>query len=806
MLNDVVFAWRAVARRPVLAATIVLVMALGIGANAVVFAILKAAILDALPYREPDRLVAIVAGGEGSTARDDVGSATAAEWISRARSLDALEVWGDAGVRVTIAGATEMVRGMRVTAGYLDLLGARMQLGRSFTPDDETPAGGEALILTDAAWRDLFGADPLVVGRTLAAIGGAYRIVGVLGPDFRTLHMSNPGEFPRLYIPLGYDVARRPCRECPNVHVIGRLARGVRVGEAQAEMRAIAEALAREHPADYADGVAPRVLPLRDHVIGRFGAEMSVAQAVAAIFLLLACASVAALLVAHGGQRRAELALRAALGADRRRIVRQLAVESLLVAAGGGLLGVAIAWVAMGIVVRTAAAEIPRLQEMSPDVSMLIFGVAASIATGLLFGLAPAMRAARVDLNTALKASGGAGASNSTAMNALVTVEVTVAFVLVLAVCVLGKSYARLLNVDAGFEARRVLTLSLMPDGVHYGSAERRLGYYDAVAGRARRIPDVETVGCASTVPLSHPDARRLFILERPVAFDAAAPMVDAYLASPEYFRALGIPIRRGRAFTIDDRRGGAPVALISESTARAFFGGGDPIGRHIQIGEREAGGGWAAIVGIVGDVRQYGLDVAAAPAAYLPFAQAPNVQGWSTLVVRARVDAERVEPAVRGALAEVDPTQPQFHVQPMEAYVSKSVAQRTFTLALVAACGAAAFLLATLGVYSVVSYVVGARRREAAIRIALGAAPAHVVRRAAAWIGTLVGCGIALGLGIAALAAPSVAPLLFQVPVLDPQAIAAVSAIVMTAALAAAYVPARRAARADPMLALRSE
>ena len=782
-------------------------MALGIGANAVVFAVLKAAILDALPYREPDRLVAVVAGGAGSSSRDDVSAATAAEWTRRARSFDRLEAWGDAGVRLSVDGAAEMVRGMRISAGYLDLLGAPMQLGRSFTADDETPAGADALILTDAVWRDLFGADPLIVGRSIPAVGGAYRVVGVLRPDFHPLHMSNPGEFPRIFMPAGYDLRTSPCRDCPDVRVVARLANDVKIGQAQAELNAIAAALAREYPGEPAFHAAMRVTPLRDQLLGRFGAAMSVAQAVAVIFLLLACASVAALLLAHGRRRRTEIAVRAALGADRGQIVRQLLVESLLLAVASGVLGVAIAWTAMRLVVRTAATEIPRLQEMSPDGWMLLFGIAVSVATGLVFGLAPALRASRVDLNITLKGgdgSGGDGGSSRAAMNALVMTEVTVAFVLVLAVGVLGKSYVRLLNVDAGFEARRVLTLSLMPDALHYESAERRLGYYDAVAARARQIPDVEVAGYASTLPLSHPDARRLFILERPLAFDAEAPMVDAYAASPDYFRALAIPVRGGRAFTSGDRRGGAPVAMISESAARTLFGGDNPIGRHVQIGERDVRQPWATIVGILGDVRQYGLDVPAGPAVYLPFAQAPNVQGWSSLVVRARVEPARIEAAVRAALVAVDPTQPQFHVQSMDAYVSKSVAQRTFTLALVAACGAAAFLLATLGVYGVVSYASAARRRETAIRIALGAPAAHVVSAATAWIGTLVGCGIAVGLGGAALAAPGVAPLLFQVTPLDPQAIGVVSAIVISSALAAAYVPARRAARADPMSALR--
>jgi putative ABC transport system permease protein len=705
---------------------------------------------------------------------------------------------------MTIGDRTEMVRGMRVSGGYLDLLGATLQMGRSFADGDDA----SALILTDAAWRELFGGDPRVIGRAVQGSGGGgYRIIGVLSPDFHPLHMTNPGEFPRLFL-FEYDLRRNPCRACPDVRVVARLARGVGVREAQAEMNAITVALSHEDPVAYGGDVTRRVAPLRDQLLGDFGVALSMAQAVAALFLLLACASVATLLLAQGTRRRPEFALRAALGAGRRRIVRQLLVECLLLAGTGGLFGVAIAWSSMWIIVRTAATEIPRLQEMAPDASMLWFGVVISTVTGLLFGLAPALRAARVDLNTAMKAIDGTtgnGMSDRTAMNALITVEVMLAFVLVLAAGVLGKSYVRLLNIDAGFDAHRVLTLSLMPDGLHYGSAERRLGYYDAVVERARRIPDVDAAGYASTLPLSHPEARRLFVLERAVALDADAPIVDRYLASPDYFRALKIAVRRGRAFAVDDRRGGAPVAIVSESAANTIFRGEDPIGRHIQVGVRDARQPWATIVGIVGDVHQYGLDVSAGPAAYLPFAQAPNVQGWASLVVHARTEPARIDAAVRAALVEVDPTQPQFHVQSMDAYVSKSVAQRTFTFALVAVCGAAALLIATLGIYGVVSYLVGMRTREAAIRVALGAPPADFMRRTTAQVGALAAGAVGVGLIIAGLGANTLSPLLFGVSALDPQTVGVVSAIVIASALAAAYLPARRMARVDPMTALRS-
>ena len=787
---------------------VVVVMALGIASNTVVFTILDAIVLSDLPYHDPDRLISLSTSRDGETPQDDIAVPAVAAWSAQSQTVERLAMWRDGGMRVTLDGRTELVRGMRVTANYFDLLGVPMQLGRAFTPDDNRPSGGEALILTDGVWRALFGADPRAIGRVVPTVDGTFRIVGVLPAGFRPLHMSNPGEFPRVFAPLGVEATALACRPCPELRVIGRLRRGIAASSAQAELNAIFGQLARERPAEYSRATSVRVATLREQLVGRFGTAVAAAQAAAALFLLLACANVAALLLAQAARRRIDVALRAALGAGRARIVRERLTESVLLAGCGGAAGVALAWIATRAVVALGASEIPRLQEVAPNGSTLLFGVATSIATGLLFGMLPAIRASRVDLHAVLKGLEGSTGrlSNRTAMNALVAAEVTLACVLVSAVALLGASYVRLMRVDAGFDAQHVLTLSLMPDATHYGSAERRLGYFDAVTARMRQIRDVDVAGYASTLPLSHPNADRLYILEQPVTLDADAPLVDAYLASPGYFPALGVALVRGRTFLAADRRDAAPVALVSESAARRLFPDGDPIGRHIQLGGRDARQPWATIVGVVRDVHQYGLDVAARPAAYLPFAQAPHVQGWASLVVRARVDPDRVEAAVRAALVEVDPLQPLFHVQSMDDYVAKSVAQRTFTFALVGVCGALAFLLATLGVYGVVSYVTAMRAREAAIRIALGAARGAIVRTLAGPVAALAAVGVCGGLVIVAAAAPALSPLLFEVDARDLRTLGAVAVLVFGAAVAAAGLPALRAARRDPLAALRHD
>ena len=787
---------------------VVVVMALGIAANTSVFTILDAVVLADLPYRAPDRLVTFSTARDGEAPQDEIGVPAVEDWAAHTRTVEALAVWRDAGLRIRLDGRTELVRGMRVSANYFDLLGVPMQLGRGFRAEDDTPTGRNALILTDATWRTLFGGDPRVIGRAVQSVDGTYRVVGVLAADFRPLHMSNPGEFPRVFAPLGLERSTYPCRPCPALRVVGRLRRGVSAPAAQAEVNTIFGQFAREHPADYSTAAVVRITTLRDQLVGRFGKAVAIAQAVAALFLLLACVNVAALLLAQTTRRRANIVLRAALGASRARIAGELLTESVLLAACGGAAGVALAWIATRAIAALGATEIPRLQEVAPNGSMLLFGLGTSLATGLLFGMLPAMRASRVDLNAVLK---GLEAStnriaNRAGINALLAGEVGLAFVLAAAVALLGASYVRLMRVDAGFDPRHVVTLSLMPDEVHYGTAERRLAYFDAVTARTRQIADVDSAGYASTLPLSHPDAEPMYIREHPASAEADAPLVDAYLASPDYFRALGIALIRGRGFSIADGRGTAPVALVSESAARLLFAGDDPIGGHIQLGARDERQPWATVVGVVRDVRQYGLDVAARPAAYLPFAQAPRVQGWSSLVVRARVDPDRVEGAVRAALLDVDPLQPLFHVQSMDEYVAKSLAQRTFTLALVGVCGGFALLHGTLGVYGVVSHLTALRAREAAIRIALGAAPGAIVAMLGGQAVALSALAVACGAAIVIAVGPAVSPLLFRVDASDPRTLGAVATVVLATAIVAAGLPAWRTARRDPLAALRRD
>lgn len=806
--QDARFALRRLGREPLFTAVALTTLALGIGANTAVFSVVKAVLLTQLPYRDPDRLVTIVETDGRTPNPQDVASGSVEEWKTRSRSFENFSLWRDFSIRPMVNGQPEYLRGMRVNANFFDALGIRMRLGRSFLPEEDRPETRNKLILSYGLWMRRFGGDRAVIGRVLPAVGGSSTIVGVLPPDFHPLHMSNPGEAPELFAPLGSSAEDGACHACRGYRLIGRLKQGVTALQAQLELDAIQRDLVREYPADYAQDASAVVTPLGVHLIGAFRTALWVLFGAVGLLLLLASANVASLLLARATGRNTEIAVRTALGAGRWRLARQMLTESLALSLAGGAAGIALAWLATSAIAKAGAREIPRLDEIRPDGVMLAFGLAVSLATGLPFGLAPAIRGPFVDLQQALKGARTSSGDRSRqgALTALVMGELALAFMLVLAVALLSNSYLRILNVNPGYDPRNVLTLSMLPDSVHYSSDESRLRYFDTVSERMRTIPGVETVAYASTLPLSHPDARRLHIYENPAASHAEAPNLDTYLVSADYFAAMRIPLLHGRGFSEWDRRGSAAVAMVSESCVRTQFGGADPIGRRVQVGVRDEQKPWMRIVGVVGDVRQYGMDRKPDAAVYILFAQAEEVQEWASLVVRSKIGPERIEPAVGATLKAVDALQPLFHVQTMEAYVAKWLAQRTFTLALIGLFGVLALGLAAVGTYGVISYSVGMRKREMGIRMALGAGSGDVVGMILRQVLVIAMAGLALGVAGSLACTRILANLLFGVEPMDMATTLGAATLLIAVALAAGYIPARRAANVDPTTALRME
>jgi putative ABC transport system permease protein len=781
-------------------------IALAVAANAVAFAVLKT-VLNPLPYRNAARLVAIAETDRSTLDPQSVSYATAHDWAARTRSFDRLSTYGDTAVRFIRHDQVEMVRGMQVSAEFFDTLGVPMYLGRPFEPSEDRRGRDRVVVLTHETWAALFDADPSIIGRAVPTIGGPYTIVGVLPADFHPLHMSNPAELPRVFVP--YDATGADCRAAPcrRAGVVARLSPDVTIGQAASEIAGITRNLAREHPGDYPDGESAAVTPLRTEIVGHFESAARMVEVSVVLLLALACANLATLLLARTFSRQAEFAVRSALGASRWQVIRQLLIEGLLLAGAGGAAGGSCAWWATRLIARTSDANIPRIGELSPDVSTVLFALAVSALTAIAAGLGPALVASGQSFVAMRSASGVSRHAHQRTLRALVGVELALAFALVMIVGLLGRSYLRLLDVNPGFDPNNVLTLSLLPDGVHYPTQPQRLAWFDRVVERMRRIPDLEDAAYASTLPLSHPAPFPIFVREQPLGRAASAPVVDAYLVSPNYPEIMRIPLLAGRTFADGDSPRSERVALVSESAARRYFGGRGAIGQHVQIDERRDAGPWARIVGVVGDVHQYGLNRGADPAVYLLFAQTqPAPQGWASLVVRSRVPPERIESEVRAAMLDVDPLQPIFHLQPMTTYISLSVSQRTFALALIAAIGALALALATGGVYAVVSYVVERRTREIGLRLALGASTGAVRRMIMRQMLDVAAVAIMCGVCLAIFVASGVSSLLFGIGPLDPSTMIAVGAVIVAATLGASAIPVWRASQTDPMIALRAD
>jgi len=581
---------------------------------------------------------------------------------------------------------------------------------------------------------------------------------------------------------------------------------GIAPAAAGSELNAVLSGIVRENPKSYDPTIRVLVTPVHELIFGRVTAALWILAGAVGFVLLIACANVANLLLARATGRGKEIAVRTALGAGRGRLIRQLVMESLVLALISGIAGVGLAWLGTSAIVAAAPREIPRIAETRIDVTALLFGLAASVVAGLLFGLAPAFRASRVDLTDALKELGKstAGRGKQRFKNALVIAEFALAFVLVVGAGLLGRSFLNLVNVDAGFDSHHVLTLNTYVYSQRYAKPEQELNYYREVFGRLRATPGIDSMAMVSTLPLASFDSTALFVQEKPLANPNQPPYVDRYSITPDYFRVMRIPLQRGRAFTDQDRAGAPLVAIISESCARTLFAGEDPVGKHIQMGGFDPSKNWMTVVGVAGDVRQYSLDRAPTMAAYLP--QAQNTDFSYMFVARTAGDPRAMEQPVRDAFLAVDKTQPVYDVEPMDDYLRSSLAQRTFTLVLLGSFAALALGLAAIGIYGVISYAVSLRTREIGLRMALGARWTDVIGMILKQGLALTAAGLAAGFAASLALMRFLSSLLYEVRPTDLATSTGVAGVLMLVALVACYVPARRAAKVDPMVALRYE
>lgn len=805
--QDLRYGVRMLGKNPTFTVVAVLTLALGIGANTALFSVVNAVLLSSLPYHEPNRLVALAGGDRGTSDPIKVSYGAAEDWKARSRTLEAIALYQEWTPTGTGGGAPEIVYGMRVTQDFFPLLGVEPAMGRAILPEDDRPDRWHIVLLSHAYWVRRFAANPKVLGTNIILDQVPFQIIGVLPESFQPLSFSDAGSPPEVWAPLGYDLSLADaCRTCQHLQSVARLKDGVSVEQARREMNSIAAQLTREFPKEYAPESSVKVTPLDESWHGRVQSALWMLLGATVLVLLIACANVASLLLARAANKQREVALRAALGASRLRIVRQLLTESALVGALGGMGGIFLAFWGTKLLILWAPQEIPRLGDVHVDSRVLLFTLFVSLATGILTGLAPALQAAQVDQRDALQQTSRSlvGVSRSGLRSLLVVAEVACAFVLAAGSALLLKSFVRAMDVTPGFEVQRLYTTNFALAGEKYEDPKAVVRFEREVLKSIRSLPGIEAAGITSNLPSGGGlDQAGLQVQDRLIP-PTQVPSVDRYQVSPDYFPAMGIPLKRGRLFTDADTARASPVAIISEKTAREIWPNQDPLGKRIQLGGRHEDRSWAEIVGIVGDVHQYGLDSRTTPQAYLLYSHYPFPR--PCLVVRSRTDARTLTRETESQLWSLDKNVAIWNPAMMEDILSTSLSPRRFTTALFSCFGLLALLLASTGIYGVMSYQVAQRTGEIGIRMALGAQRRDVLRMILDAGARLTASGLFLGFAAAIGLSSLLRSQLYGVGSNDPLTFFEVLLVVALAALAACFLPTRRATRVDPLLALRYE
>jgi putative ABC transport system permease protein len=802
LVRDVRYAARLLAHAPGFAAIALLTLALGIGANTAIFSVLNAVLLRPLPFADPDRLVMVGERGADGGA-GNVGYTTVLDWRERSRGFDELAVIRSWAPTLASNGEPERISGMRVSANFFGMLGVRPAIGRDFNPAEDTPAGWQTVILSDGLWRRRFGADPAAIGRVITMNDRQFTIIGVMPASFEPLISERFYQRADMWALVGYDrTVNYACRSCQHLKVIGRLKHDVTLEAARTDIDAVQSALRREWPGDYSASTMA-VVPLRDALTGAIRPALTVLMGAVGFVLLIACANVASLLLARLARRGHDLALRAALGASRARLVRQLMVESALLACAGGVLGIAIGALAVPLLIHLAPPTIARVATAHLDGRVLAFSMALTITTAFLFGLVPALRASRVTLQGALQgdARKTAHAPTSFARRFLIAADVALAVVLLIGAGLMIRSVGNLLGVQPGFDADGVLTMQISMVGTAYAKDETVVQRTNEMVAKLTALPGVEAAAAAGQIPLGgNGDTWGFHIEGRPSGPDD--PSVERYSVTPDYFSVMRIPLRRGRLFTDADRAGAENVMLVGEQTARTLWPDGDPVGQHVRIGGYD--GPLRTIVGIVGDVRHQ--ELAAPPTLQMYMPQAQLTDSFLTMVIRSGADPSALAGEARRAIWSVASDVPVFQVAPLTELVARSVGWRRFVTVLLELFGAIALLMTAIGVYGVVSYSVAERTREIGIRAALGAAPGDIVRLIVGGGLKVVAAGLAAGIAAAAAATRLLQSSLFEISPTDPLTFIAVAGVLLIVALVAQAVPIVRAMRVDPSIALREE
>jgi putative ABC transport system permease protein len=799
LIQDVRYGLRMLIKNSAFSAVAVIALALGIGANTAIFSVVMAVLVRPLPFAEPDRLVNLSARNETLGVRQAYLSASdILDFRSQSQTVDQIAAWSTFPLNLRGAANPERLENILVNTNFFQTLGASPLLGRSFTPEDGRE-DANPVIIGYGLWQRQFGGNPALLGQTIN-IGSerkSFVVIGIMPAEFQFPPRADS------WMPEDFDPAaeRRAGR---NYRALARLKSGATIEQAQAELSAIAKTLAARYP-DTNAGWDVSLVKFREQLFGSARVALPLLCATVGLVLLIACTNVANLQLARAASRQKEMAIRLALGSGRGRIIRQLLTESLILAIAGGALGLLLAVWGIDGLRAFGPDSIPRLKDAAINAEALGFTTALSFLTGIIFGLVPALEASNIDLHEKLKDSGRSKTASSHSrsfQSALVVTEVALALVLLVGAGLLIKSFWRVREVSPGFETENILTAGISLSWADYDRASWPAFFQQSIE-RISRLPGVDSVGAVSHLPLGGRGVNLRFEIKgEPRTAHRVDPVCDVRVASPSYFETLRIPLIRGRAFSERDTTAKTGAVVITEAFAGAFFEGRDPLGSQLKIGSDLFTG---EIVGVVGDVRHRGPEAEVRPEIYISYLQ-NTVWPVMNLVIRTSQDPSRLAASVRAEMREMDANQPVFNVKTMSEFLSESVAERRFNMLLVGAFAALAALLAAAGIYGVMSYAVAERTREIGIRLALGAKPLDVLKMVVRQGMGLTLVGISVGLGASFILTRLMSSLLYGVGATDLATFTVISALLTAVALAACTVPARRATKVDPCVALRHE
>jgi putative ABC transport system permease protein len=799
LIRDIRYGSRMLIKNPGFTLVAVFALALGIGANTAIFSVVNSVLLRPLPYADPDRLVQLREVKLPQHPDFSVTPGTFIEWQKRSTTFEYVAAYFTTNVNLVSSGEPERLRAARVSAGMLDLLGVTPAQGRFFLAEEDQPGRDTVAIISHGLWQRQFGATAGLQGQALKLNGIDCAIVGVMPPKF-----TFPASETDVWLPMAFDENDRQAFGAHFISVVGRLKPDSTVQQSQSEMTAIAEQLAEEH-SDVKSGWTVKVVPLLDYTVGSTKLALLVLLGAVAFVLLIACANVANLMLARAATRQKEIAIRTALGSSRWRIARQLLTESVLLAVAGGGAGLLLAVWGVDALLALAPQDLPRLNDVSIDARVLIFTLGITLATGVVFGLAPALQASNPELNETLKDAGrgsSEGSRRHRIRNILVVSELALSLTLLIGGGLMIRSFWRLQHVDPGFNTSNALAVTMSLPQQKYAEARQRAAFYTQLIQNISRLPGVVSAGITNVLPIAGDFVLGVVVEGSPQTRDSDLPKTNYFAVSPDYFKAMGIPVLRGRPFDERDKAGAPRVVIINQTMADRLFKGQDPIGKRIHI--TMAGEIFREIIGVVGDVKQSGLDKDTLSQTYEPFQQAPSP--FANLIVRSDRDPSNLAGAIRSEVLALDREQPVARVQTLEQMVASSVAQQRFAMILMGSFALVAFVLAAVGLYGVMSYSVAQRTHEIGIRMALGAKQSDVLRMVVGQGAVLAVTGVAMGLCAAFAVTRLMASLLFEVTATDPLTFAVIAALLGGVALLASFIPARRATKVDPMVALRYE